>query len=188
VLVLLYGMYSLQSGVWGFNPTYLLGIDLVNLPLEEWLFFICIPYACVFTYECLFYFIQNPIKFSSRYISIPIILMLGTLIALNPGNAYTVSAFTLCISLIILADFIMKVDYMNRFYFSYLVILLPFFIVNGLLTGSFIPDQVVWYNDAENLGVRMGTIPFEDTWYGMALILGNVMIYEALRRRDVSTM
>ena len=28
-----------SMGVWGFTPSYLLGVDLLNLPIEEWLFF-----------------------------------------------------------------------------------------------------------------------------------------------------
>ena len=62
---------------------------------------------------------------------------------------------------------------------SYAVMLIPFLIVNGFLTA--IP--VVLYNDAENLGIRIYTIPFEDVFYGMLLILLNVITYELLKNK-----
>ncbi len=76
---------------------------------------------------------------------------------------------------------------MSRFYFSYLIILIPFFIVNGILTGSFIEGEVVWYNNAENLGIRLGTIPFEDVFYGMLMLLINIAFFEWLKRRELAT-
>lgn len=60
------------------------------------------------------------------------------------------------------------------FLLAYLVSIVPFFVVNGLLTA--IP--VVIYNDTENLGLRLYTIPFEDIFYGMLLVLGNIGIME----------
>jgi lycopene cyclase domain-containing protein len=56
--------------------------------------------------------------------------------------------------------------------------LIPFFIVNGVLTGSWIENQVVWYNNAENLGLRMGTIPAEDSIYAYSMILMNLFLFE----------
>ncbi len=55
-----------------------------------------------------------------------------------------------------------KPELLRRFFPGYLVILIPFGLVNGVLTGSFIEEQIVWYNDQENLGIRLGTIPIED--------------------------
>jgi lycopene cyclase domain-containing protein len=67
--------------------------------------------------------------------------------------------------------------------FAYLFILIPFLIVNGILTGSGIEEPVVWYNDNENLGVRVATIPVEDAFYGILLLVMNVSIFEWLQRK-----
>ena len=60
----------------------------------------------------------------------------------------------------------------------YLFLLIPFFIVNGILTGTGLEAPIVWYNNQENLGVRLLTIPIEDAFYGFELILLNVFFYE----------
>ncbi|MGB0178070.1 MAG: lycopene cyclase domain-containing protein, partial [Owenweeksia sp.] len=73
--------------------------------------------------------------------------------------------------------------WLGRFYLSYLFVLIPFFIVNGILTGFGIEEEVVWYNDQENMGTRIFTIPFEDAFYGMILILGVVSLYEYFGRK-----
>jgi lycopene cyclase domain-containing protein len=75
----------------------------------------------------------------------------------------------------------------SAFFVSYLIVVIPFLVVNGFLTG--IP--VVEYNDAENLGIRifsflpwpMNNIPVEDIFYGMLLILMNVALFERLRNK-----
>ena len=48
-----------QKGFWGFNDAYFLDTRIAGLPIEEWLFFICIPYACVFTHYSLLYFFPD---------------------------------------------------------------------------------------------------------------------------------
>jgi lycopene cyclase domain-containing protein len=94
-----------------------------------------------------------------------------------------VVTFWLLAAFLLLNLFYWRSTFMGRFYVAYLVAVIPFFMVNGVLTGSFIEEQVVWYNNKENLGVRMFTIPFEDLFYGMLLILMNVTIYEKLKAR-----
>ena len=63
--------------------------------------------------------------------------------------------------------------------------MIPFFLVNGVLTGSFIRDEIVWYNNAANLGFRIGTIPIEDFFYAMLLLLSNISIFEWLEIKSL---
>jgi lycopene cyclase domain-containing protein len=73
--------------------------------------------------------------------------------------------------------------WLGRFYLGYVVSLIPFLMVNGLLTGSFLEEPIVWYNDAENLGLRIGTIPVEDSVYMLLLLMMNTTIYEWLKAK-----
>ncbi len=68
---------------------------------------------------------------------------------------------------------------------SYIMIF-PFFLLsNGILTGSIIDKPIVWYNNMENIGVRMFTIPIEDSFYGFLLILLNILLYEYLKKEKI---
>ncbi|HKL02779.1 MAG TPA: lycopene cyclase domain-containing protein, partial [Cryomorphaceae bacterium] len=48
-----------SKGVWGFNERFISGAHIANLPVEEWLFFIVVPFACCFIYEVLNYFLPR---------------------------------------------------------------------------------------------------------------------------------
>ncbi len=173
-----------DMGVWGFTPRYLTGIDIINLPMEEWMFFIAIPYASVFTYHALNYLVKKD-HFGphARTISWVLVVILTGLALFNLHRLYTSVTFLFTAAFILYHLLILKADYLGRFYFSYMFVLVPFFVVNGLLTGSFIEEQVVWYDDTRNLGIRMFTIPVEDSVYGMLLIMMNVTFLEEFRKR-----
>ena len=96
------------------------------------------------------------------------------------GLRYTTYAFAMLAILLVTAQFILKANWLSRFYVTYLLLLLPFVIVNGLLTGTGLTSPIVWYSPAHIIGVRILTIPVEDIFYGMDLILLNIMIYSGL--------
>ncbi len=68
------------------------------------------------------------------------------------------------------------------FYLSYGIILIPFSVVNGILTGYITPEPIVWYNDAENLGIRFFTIPAEDYLYYFLMYGLSYTIYESIKK------
>lgn len=187
IIFILWDEFFTRLGVWGFNPRYISGIYMGSLPLEEILFFICIPYACLFTYEALKFLIQ--IDFLAGFqkeISIALIAASLLLGIIHYDKWYTSSTF-LGLGLFIAALQLLKVR-LSRYYVAYLFILAPFFIVNGILTGSWIDEPVVWYNNEESLNLRIGSIPIEDVFYGMLLIFMNLSIFQWIQKRGNKKM
>ncbi|MDY0342545.1 MAG: lycopene cyclase domain-containing protein [Lentimicrobium sp.] len=173
-----------SMGVWGFNPDHLQGIYLFNLPIEEWLFFIAIPYACMFTYHSFEYLIRKDyLAPYARPFTILLIVLLLIVAAFNPERWYTFITFVSTAIFLTLHLFVFKSRYLGRFYMMYFATLIPFFLVNGALTGMFTADPVVWYDDSKNLAIRLGTIPIEDAVYGLFMLLLNTTIYEWLRSK-----
>ena len=83
--------------------------------------------------------------------------------------------------------------YMTAYLFSNI----PFILVNGILTGSFGLKEVVWYNDAENLGSRLQEVAFyhwtqinipDDFVYSFTLLLLNTAIYMYVKHRPSSAV
>jgi len=177
---LLWDQYFTEKSYWGFNTDYLLGIYIYALPLEEVLFFICIPFACIFTHLSILKikpFTLTPK--TTNLISVLVIVTTIILLLFNIEKAYTVwvTVFTLLIHTF--AYFYYK-DLLKHYYITFLFMLIPFFIVNGILTGIGIEGEVVWYNDLQNLGIRIITIPVEDIFYAYSMILLNLMIFHKL--------
>lgn len=178
VAFILWDMLYTHWEVWGFNDRYLVGIDIFNLPLEEILFFICIPYACVFTYYVLDRRVFYPYRhIPTGYFSGTFALVMLFLGIISYDQIYTSVTLILMAATIAVGHNLIR-DKMLSFYYSYAILLIPFFIVNGALTGMFTPEPVVWYDDTQNFGIRLVTIPVEDVFYGMALILINVILME----------
>ncbi len=175
---IIWDVYFTVQGYWGFNEAYLSGIYLLHLPIEEWLFFISIPYACIFTHLSILE-INPKLSLSEKVtnrISMVLFAVFALVLIFNYNKAYTaVDMIFAIIMLGLVKSFSPKL--LRTFYITFLFMLIPFFIVNGVLTGTGIEEQVVWYNDNENLGIRLGTIPVEDTAYAFSLILLNLFLF-----------
>mgnify|MGYP001431724026 CR=1 FL=1 len=173
-----------RNGVWGFNNEHLAGAYLFNLPIEEILFFTIIPYCCVFTFEV---FLKIKIKIKApHFITLAlgiVILFLGILFY---NKVYTgVTFISLGLLLILLAY--QRKEFTNTFYLTYIIITASFFIiVNGVLTGGTLDNPPVWYNNNETLNFRIWTIPIEDFFYSMLLLLSNIWLYEIFKSKTAN--
>jgi lycopene cyclase domain-containing protein len=178
VFYIIWDMVFTKQGVWSFNENYITGIKLYNLPIEEVLFFFVVPYCCVFIYACVRSYFPKIQRTSSGNGILNFIGIVLLVIALfYHDKAYTFFTFFfngIFIFMLSSSKRYFQSFNANAFLVSYLIILIPFLVINGLLTA--IP--VVLYNDNENLATRIYTIPVEDVFYGMLLIMMNVVGYE----------
>jgi lycopene cyclase domain-containing protein len=173
-----------RQGVWGFNPDYHMGLNFMGLPIEEILFFICIPYASIFTHYAFIYFFENA-KLSdkfTKYISFGLLLIAVIVLFYAYPKKYTSVTFSIFI-LLMLYSLLKKTPILSQFFITFLIILIPFFLVNGILTGSFIENEVVWYNNNENLNIRLFTIPVEDVVYAFNMLFPSLLLIEFFKNK-----
>ncbi|HSF53514.1 MAG TPA: lycopene cyclase domain-containing protein [Algoriphagus sp.] len=181
-LFIVWDYWFTQIGVWEFNSRYVLGIFYFDLPIEEWMFFFIVPFACVFIYEVLIYFfpkdIFQPYGKPFVYVMVPLLIGFGLL---HLDKWYTSVNFLVGAAVLLAHFLIFNDQYLGRFLFAYLVHLIPLMLCNGILTGGLTEEPVVIYNNDENLGIRIWTVPIEDSIYSMTLFLLNISIFEKIR-------
>ncbi len=183
-------------GVWSFNTNYILGIFLFNLPLEEVLFFVTTPFACLFSFASFQYHWS---KISSHHIfgdyqtsaKIGWLVLIGLsilVLMLKPTGWYTSSAILAALITTTIAYKKLSSLSFTQAVVSWMVLLIPFYICNGILTGlhfweypfwnthsNAIQNAVVIYNNEENCGIRIWSVPLEDFFYGIGFFWISVL-------------
>ena len=130
---------------------------------------------------CKFYFKKLSFKHFNKIVIALIFGYACFLLITNPLAHYTFWVFVS--TLIVLIVWAVHIRY--RFIgISFLISLIPFLIMNGVLTGASTEDPVVWYNNLHNTQMRILTIPFEDVIYSFSLIVSTILTFEFLNKRD----
>ena len=172
--------------VWSFNDRYILGYKFLNLPIEEWMFFICIPYSCIFIHEVLNYFYPlKKITFNIHRWNQWFICLLLIIAAIYWNRMYTFVCFVLTgLFLIFIQQ--KKAKLIVAIYRTFLVSIIPFFMVNGVLTGILTDEPIVIYDDLQNTMFRIITIPIEDFVYCLFMLGLTIWIYESRKENTIS--
>ena len=178
---IIWDMVVTHWGEWSFNPRYVSGINVVNLPLEEILFFITVPYACLFLYEVV---LATGRKDNC---SLPIGIVAAAIVSLAAGSfaylsqGYTSKALASCAVFLLIALWLDRPLLESRSYWLWLgICLVPFLIVNSVLTAL----PVVQYNPDAIWGARFITIPLEDFFYNYSLLSFYLLLYRLAGRRS----
>ena len=178
-----------DSDVWWFNTDYTLGVIIAGLPIEEWLFFYCIPFACVFTYYCLDKFYD----LSWTHVFNNVIVFVTTIVCVVSALLYYDKIYTLMTALITLVTivylhFIVKKEWLGQASFVFMLLMVGFFAVNGVLTGTGIASPIVNYNPEHFLDIRILTIPIEDAVYGYSQFMLNIYFFNLFRKTEISSV
>ena len=160
-------IYAAHRGDWGFNSKYLMGKYFFGLPLEEILFFITVPFSCIFIYECVRAYLPKTIIFFPWEVSLILAVLFGAAAFYFKGRHYTRMVFSVSGGFFFLAgrfggDMLSSSSFWIAIFISYL----PFMITNGILTGL----PVVTYNPRAIIGIRITTIPLEDFFYSFSML------------------
>ena len=183
VFFILWDVLFTAEGVWGFNPEYITGINVFNLPIEEVLFFVCVPYSCVFIYEVFNAYVKRDVLGTcGARISILISIVSLVTCILFYDKTYTIVNAGICLVLVLFATFPYRFRNLGRFYLAYFVSLIPFLICNGILTSM----PIVIYNNEENMAIRLFTIPLEDVFYCLSLLLSTVLLMDYFKEKNTN--
>jgi len=183
LIYIIWDILFTQMGVWRFNPQYLIGLNIVNLPIEEYGFFTVVPYACIFIYMCLkIYFPRIKIPFNLTWYLFTLGSILLSILYFN--KIYTSITFGLIALTLLalrgLATTFIK-NYWSHLILAWIIAIIPMAYVNGVLTSK----PVLIYNDLQNMSVRIGTIPFEDFFYNFLYMLWSISIFEFLQMKNI---
>jgi lycopene cyclase domain-containing protein len=179
IIYIIWDIIFTSNNIWKFNESYILKYKLIHLPLEEYLFFIVVPYASLFIYECIKNYFPN-LKVGGTIPWIIIVSFSILMILLNYTKWYTLITFGLLAIILLIAillDSHLFKSIKNHLFAAWVICLLPMSYVNGVLTGK----PILIYNDAENCTVRIGTIPLEDFFYHLLYMVIMILIYEYLK-------
>ena len=172
-----------NKGVWWFNTDYTIGVILAGLPIEEWMFFYFIPFACVFTYFCF----EKFFDLSWTNVFNNVIVFVTTIVCVVAALLYYDKIYTFITALVTLATmlylhFIAKKEWIGQASFVFMILMVGFFFVNGILTGTGIESPIVNYNPEHFLDIRMLSIPIEDAVYGYSQFMLNIYFFNLFRK------
>ena len=168
-------------GVWRFNPSYIQGVSIINLPWEEVCWFFIIPFCSLLVYQIVKIRWSNPWG-SARTLQFVLLVVLFGMYLLNMDRIYSATSLSMTISMIGLS-LIVNWKGFGLFIASFLLLLIPMGLFNGMLTGLLTKEALVQYNSAEFGGIRILSFPTGDIGFGFSFLIGILLLSDFIKHR-----
>jgi lycopene cyclase domain-containing protein len=169
LLYLFWDAVVVRRGDWSFNPKFTGTLRIFGLPLGEILFFITVPYACLFVWEAIKTLLPPGIDWLSIQ---PMGLYAGALVFVGASWVFRHLGYTV-LALLSVAIFLSTLAITHpalagrsEFWVWWLFCFVAFAVVNGLYTAL----PTIFYNPRAIWGIRVGTIPLEDFFYNLGYL------------------
>jgi lycopene cyclase domain-containing protein len=181
-LFLCWDIIFTRIGVWHFRTEYTLGARILNIPMEEVLYFLAIPFANLFIYERIRnYYPRDKKQTLGKWIGWILVVGCGLLFVLHYNSLYTsVTALLLLIS-IVNHLWITRGNYINYLLLTWLFSLAPMVLIYIITTG--LPIQQ--FNEKQIVGWRIGSIPVELLLYHMLYLFWMIPVYEKYKQKGL---
>ncbi|MBK6773879.1 MAG: lycopene cyclase domain-containing protein [Ignavibacteria bacterium] len=179
IIFIVWDSVAVTRNDWSFNGEFVSAIKIFNLPPEEILFFVTVPYSIIFTFVSIRYYVKEKIIFipSALIYFVSLVLIISAVTFSGKYYTFTVSLFSgILISFLnyFYRNFIMSYIFIVTLFISYI----PFLIVNYILTSL----PVVVYNPSAITGLRFLTIPAEDFLYSFSMITMWIFIFQVFEK------
>ncbi len=177
---IVWDVLAADAGIWGFAPAHAGKPVLLGLPLGELLFFLVVPFSCLFVYEVLNAYLPNArVRFPRRLSFALAAAAIGAALVTFP-RGYTAVVFAAFGLFFLLSGALRPQILTERTTWLYLAVcFIPFGVVNGILTSV----PVVVYNSADILGLKVFTIPMEDFFYSFVMLGFLILVHGVLRSK-----
>ncbi len=168
-------VFATYGGHWSFNPAYVNETKILGLPLEEILFFVTVPYSCLFVFDSIRHFLGDKRLFHPQR---GLFTVIGVVVALFAfsfySKQYTFLAFFSVGLTIIFVSLVNVRLFSSRSFWIYILLTLLLFLVFNYFLTSF---PVVQYSSSAITGFRITTIPIEDFLFNFSMLTDYLTVY-----------
>lgn len=178
---LLVNAQLIRIGAWGYNQDHILGQFVYLLPIEEILYYLCVPYLAMLGYYfCRYYFPGTQLKYSGR-----IIAGVSAALCLIIAAAYLDHLFTLIsflgVSIFLAFCFLRRPFWLGHLIISFSVFSIAFILYNSTLGELNLIFPIFKYEAAETMDVFVNNMPIECLPYSLLVFGSIISIYERFR-------